>query len=259
MASRHPPATGQSGRRLARARTPSRRHSRATSSRASSASMDLRASLRCPSTPMICTLPSVPDPQCRIIVITSPGPGLSPPRTPQPEREGETPQPARPGPLSLTLPRIIYAQAKPVPAGVQNLGGAQFYPRTWEAAMGTAEDSEENDEALQIMWPPKQEPPSGTRDHRTQESVRSLRPHARRAPSVVLCPRAVPLWSTHPPPFAVAKMRVGGDSAGWLCRSVPRSRRWLTRAVGQTGPHQTAIQTAMQTRRQTARRKSQRK
>lgn len=56
--------------------------------------------------------------------------------------------------------------------GRQNPRGEQFEVKTWENAEGgAADDEDEVDESLQIMWPPKQEPPSGTSDHRVQEKI----------------------------------------------------------------------------------------
>ena len=67
-----------------------------------------------------------------------------------------------------------YTRSKSTPAEVmrihsQNPRGEQFEVKTWESAEGVApDDDDEVDEKLQIVWPSKQEPPSGTRDHRLQ-------------------------------------------------------------------------------------------
>jgi len=68
-----------------------------------------------------------------------------------------------------------FRKAHNVPADVskalQDPNGAQFYIQTWENAMGD-EDEEQNplDDDLS-MWPPKQEPPSGTQDHRISATL----------------------------------------------------------------------------------------
>mmetsp|Transcript_8055 Transcript_8055/g.18763 ORF Transcript_8055/g.18763 Transcript_8055/m.18763 type:complete len:156 (-) Transcript_8055:70-537(-) len=68
-----------------------------------------------------------------------------------------------------------YRKAKAEPAEVtkalQSPNGAQFYIQTWENAMGDGDEEETvHDDDLSI-WPPKQEPPSGTQDHRISATL----------------------------------------------------------------------------------------